>query len=835
MSGKLKSDKMVALSLVKTLYIITGVLEFLLNLRALTFLISNPQRPIMPIIIYGLSDTLSGALAGVGLLCDGCLYFANLLYSNSCARYFLIYSLLLFPLVTSSFSALGVAIERYQGILTASSHSDSFLRTFSLMWVMTSWFIALAFMIVLRGHTKVLSVYAVQDNEFYWEKHIEIRNNRGLLEDMWEHNSQHDWSSDYRENVIIGLIYGIVGGNISHAALEKFRGIPKLKQKQTENLQIIKRLHVALGITDDDRQRVFGELSKAPENINQGNNDTILNDIQNPIKTSNEKDNFNKSNITNSKTFKPTSITIIKNLQNNSLMNATRKFQTSDVEKQMEDHEALLTQVPNNITTQITQANVTSIHPLDVQMVTPVIKTVNMDDENLSNKSEVPSVGTKNIFDIFDTREGLHITTELQTQNSLLSKLSETKILTTEYPYKEIVSENIKETTTTEATLAIFDHNKSLINTSISTESYQESYNRAPITDTSTMAPFSKKDTTMEYTSQEELENVFSNATYTNKILSNIREKQHASEAMGITETFENNEAEIPSTTIMTTSNTVANCSDTSLNNTTNKLPFTTEDRYSNIPPATNSTSTACQAQVQTFINFIWIKFTPNFLPIFMTALFVMVFLMPLSATAGLYTRIAWLLCHHPTPLLTTVSTYSYWSHSKKAIYWEVVILIVYFSCWMPFLTERLLYAWDVINDLPSILPATLFLLAHIHSLLRGIFYMFNHTQVLVQVCDVSAATAGTRGCTNATAAMEGANMRIHLQDNPILGNTAIRSKESSRAAPQVPLSMLHENTEDVPSSDLHGNLVTPPLSNLATLPNMPDVAPQQSVSSKQA
>lgn len=254
-----------SLYLIAVLYIFVGGLGFLLNIIASTFLTKLTQKPLKPLTVYGLSDTLCGTLTGISLLCDGCVYIANVAYRNSCSRYFLIYTLVLLPVVTSSFSALGIATENYRMSVVARPRARHWRRRLSTAWCLASWVIAGGFVIVVWAYTQVVPINGkLSTSSSYWHNNA-IRYKRGLLSDLWEYNSQHDWSTDYRESVIIGLVYGITGGNISHTDLERYHGITRHGQRL--NLDIIKNLHTALGITEEDQQRVFGELVQQTQNV----------------------------------------------------------------------------------------------------------------------------------------------------------------------------------------------------------------------------------------------------------------------------------------------------------------------------------------------------------------------------------------------------------------------------------------------------------------------------------------------------------------------------------------------------------------------------------------
>ncbi|KAK7071070.1 hypothetical protein SK128_015586 [Halocaridina rubra] len=129
---------------------------------------------------------------------------------------------------------------------------------FTTVWLMFSWFTAIAAIIILGGHTTHKHIQENNDNTFYWGRSELARSNRGLVKNLWIYNSNSDWSSDHRENAIIGLIYGIIGGNLSHQALETFHGNAYDADIKQAKLNIVKALHIGLGIEKDDFQKVFG-------------------------------------------------------------------------------------------------------------------------------------------------------------------------------------------------------------------------------------------------------------------------------------------------------------------------------------------------------------------------------------------------------------------------------------------------------------------------------------------------------------------------------------------------------------------------------------------------
>ncbi|XP_064089856.1 uncharacterized protein LOC135203815 [Macrobrachium nipponense] len=311
-----------SLSLCASIHILIGGLGLLLNVAATIFTIKRVKRPLNTTVIYKISDTISGAIGSLLLFCDGFLYFGNSEYTYSCHRYFIIYFLVLFPIITSNFSILGVAIDHYLTAKNDTFRSTSCQQVFRILWTATYWFTTAASIIILWGNTEKDGKF-LGENTFYWKTNELIRLNRGLLEDLWAHNSKNDWSSDFRENAIIGLVYGIIGGNISHEALKNFHGNP---QSVAENQRQIHNLHAALGIRNSDFQKVFGtNLTVNSQNSKEttNNSPTILEESSNSLEQS---ENHSESNIFLKKgnisgLFKPSHGLTIDRLQQNSVSN----------------------------------------------------------------------------------------------------------------------------------------------------------------------------------------------------------------------------------------------------------------------------------------------------------------------------------------------------------------------------------------------------------------------------------------------------------------------------------------------------------------------------------
>lgn len=387
-----------------TLYIVVGGTGFLLNILAtISHLITH--RPLMPLTIYGLSDTLSGVLSGTGLLCDGCLYIADLTYRHSCSRYFLMYVLLLLPIITSNFSTLGNAVEHYWAMVGAHSEPGHRRCTFPTVWCLVSWFTVVGSVLVVWGHTSVDSVDARLNDGSYWHNNA-IRINRGLLQDLWEYNSQQDWSTDYRESVIIGLVYGITAGNISHRDLLRFYGAETDEQTANLKLQVVKELHTALGITDKDQRRVFGELlvqqTQKITNIGSINHDISSSNGAGHNYSSTEEEDTTITPITSTetKTDLPSNSTNLENssvfLQNDSSPPASNFLQTT------------LTP-PSNPDTR--QANVWPLKQDKVISLLPVLVgdgTEGQTEKIMGVKTSTPTYATEDTTQEFDTTTNPH-------------------------------------------------------------------------------------------------------------------------------------------------------------------------------------------------------------------------------------------------------------------------------------------------------------------------------------------------------------------------------------------------------------------------------------------
>lgn len=250
--------------IIAVLYISTGGLVLTMNTVSAFLLVKQLPRYFMALNIYEVSDTIMAILSGLGLICDGCLSLSSQNYYSSCTRYLIIQTLMIIPLAISHFTIYGIFTKHLQDSNEKFYSLRSFQKTISMIWTGVAWLIALVFTLVLWSGTQGFHGRPDHSNTSYAVK-AEPRNSKNLVNKLWQYNSNEDWSSDYRESVIIGLIYGIVRGNISHEELQRFRGVSVEDGITNQSKTTIKEFHTALGISEKEQEYIF--------NINSSNFD----------------------------------------------------------------------------------------------------------------------------------------------------------------------------------------------------------------------------------------------------------------------------------------------------------------------------------------------------------------------------------------------------------------------------------------------------------------------------------------------------------------------------------------------------------------------------------
>lgn len=120
------------------LYIVIGSVSFVASVLTTIVLITKFVNQPAAHGFFSYSDTIASAMMSLGLLLDGVLYVLPHDRETPCYQYKLIYGLFVVPIITSFFSVLGMAIERFQ---TFALYRDRrrLTRRFSVAWSLASW------------------------------------------------------------------------------------------------------------------------------------------------------------------------------------------------------------------------------------------------------------------------------------------------------------------------------------------------------------------------------------------------------------------------------------------------------------------------------------------------------------------------------------------------------------------------------------------------------------------------------------------------------------------------------------------------------------------------
>ena len=131
------------------LYIIVGTISFVVSIVTAIVLVTKFINQPVAHGFFSYSDILASSLLSLGLLLDGFIPFSPI-FEVPCYQYILIYSLFVVPIVTSFFSVLGLAIERFQAFAVYRD-TTVMSRKFSIAWFISSWLIAVCFVLILKG------------------------------------------------------------------------------------------------------------------------------------------------------------------------------------------------------------------------------------------------------------------------------------------------------------------------------------------------------------------------------------------------------------------------------------------------------------------------------------------------------------------------------------------------------------------------------------------------------------------------------------------------------------------------------------------------------------
>ena len=142
-----------------TLYIMIGAISFVTSVVTTIVLVTKFVNQPAAHGFFSYSDTMASALLSLGLMLDGVIPFVP----TSCYQYVLIYSLYIIPIITGFFSVLGMAIERFQAFAVYRDTSVV-TRKFSIAWFLSSWTLAICFVVILVGQIEETSQEPVQWN-----------------------------------------------------------------------------------------------------------------------------------------------------------------------------------------------------------------------------------------------------------------------------------------------------------------------------------------------------------------------------------------------------------------------------------------------------------------------------------------------------------------------------------------------------------------------------------------------------------------------------------------------------------------------------------------------
>jgi hypothetical protein len=131
-----------------SLYIILGSVSFVTSAVTLGILLKKfiDQPAAHGFFVY--SDTIASALLSLGLLLDGVIALVPGLVKRHCYHFKLLYGLYVVSIITSYFSVLGMAIERFQAFAVYKDHRH-ITRKFSIGWFLSSWTLSILFVIIL--------------------------------------------------------------------------------------------------------------------------------------------------------------------------------------------------------------------------------------------------------------------------------------------------------------------------------------------------------------------------------------------------------------------------------------------------------------------------------------------------------------------------------------------------------------------------------------------------------------------------------------------------------------------------------------------------------------
>ena len=187
-----------------TLYIIIGAISFVTSVVTTIVLVTKFINQPAAHGFFSYSDTMASALFSLGLLLDGVIPFVPSI-DIPCYQYALIYSLFIIPIITGFFSVLGTAIERFQAFAVYRD-TRVVTRKFSIAWFLSSWTLAISFVIILVGQIEQTG-QNVQNSKDLHNKDTERKFVLasqifpGPHSQIW--NVENIWNNDNKENELV--------------------------------------------------------------------------------------------------------------------------------------------------------------------------------------------------------------------------------------------------------------------------------------------------------------------------------------------------------------------------------------------------------------------------------------------------------------------------------------------------------------------------------------------------------------------------------------------------------------------------------------------------------
>jgi len=219
------------------LYIMIGSISFVTSVVTTIILVTKFINQPAAHGFFSYSDAMASALLSLGLLLDGVIPFVPTI-DIPCYQYALIYSLFIIPIITSFFSVLGMAIERFQAFAVYRDTS-AVTKKFSIAWFLSSWTLAVCFVVILIGQIedtgKSISVnvesskHIMEQRKFVWASQI------------FPGPHSQVWNTDYDGNRVDELV--IEGENLSTESEDLGDADMALNNNTSESVNLVEAVN----------------------------------------------------------------------------------------------------------------------------------------------------------------------------------------------------------------------------------------------------------------------------------------------------------------------------------------------------------------------------------------------------------------------------------------------------------------------------------------------------------------------------------------------------------------------------------------------------------------